>query len=261
MHVVPKGNYAGPSCRWSSVPSFEPGCVSNPTLPKNIDDHRYAARSLRRCRGRARVRLRYRRATPCSSSGRHRTGGRSLSDLVLIRTSPSPPSSGPRKMRDPLIELGLVRFYKTTGGKGTACGPAACGGEGQTRLAGGERFCRSCLPADGAREPAALSDQDGQEPAQRPYLLRLPSQRSHGDCCGAIVAPRPSWPPYRCRCPEPNETDLDPKRFTIRIVPALLVKTNAWQDYCDGQRSLEQAIKRLAKSMSTPPERAIRQIP
>ena len=45
------------------------------------------------------------------------------------------------------------------------------------------------------------------------------------------------------------KTDLDPKRFTIRTVPALLSKTTAWQDYCDGQRSLEQAIKRLAKSM------------
>jgi bifunctional non-homologous end joining protein LigD len=32
-------------------------------------------------------------------------------------------------------------------------------------------------------------------------------------------------------------------------VPALLDKTTAWQDYCDGQRSLEQAIKRLAKAM------------
>lgn len=45
------------------------------------------------------------------------------------------------------------------------------------------------------------------------------------------------------------KTDLDPKRFTIRTAPALLDNTSAWQDYCDGQRSLEQAIKRLAKSM------------
>jgi hypothetical protein len=43
------------------------------------------------------------------------------------------------------------------------------------------------------------------------------------------------------------KTDLDPKCFTIRTVPALLAKTTAWQDYCDGQRSLEQAIKRLGK--------------
>lgn len=45
------------------------------------------------------------------------------------------------------------------------------------------------------------------------------------------------------------KTDLDPKRFTIRTVPALLAKTGAWQDYGDGLRSLEQAIKRLANSM------------
>jgi bifunctional non-homologous end joining protein LigD len=27
------------------------------------------------------------------------------------------------------------------------------------------------------------------------------------------------------------KTDLDPKRFTIRTVPALLKKTSAWRDY------------------------------
>lgn len=42
---------------------------------------------------------------------------------------------------------------------------------------------------------------------------------------------------------------LDPKRFTIRTVPGLLKDSTAWQDYCDGQRSLEQAIKRLNKVM------------
>jgi len=45
------------------------------------------------------------------------------------------------------------------------------------------------------------------------------------------------------------KADLDPRRFTVRTVPALLAKTRVWQNYCDGQRSLEQAIKRLAKSI------------
>jgi bifunctional non-homologous end joining protein LigD len=44
------------------------------------------------------------------------------------------------------------------------------------------------------------------------------------------------------------KTDLDPKRFTVRTVPALLAKSSAWQDYCDGHRPLEQAIKRLGRS-------------
>ena len=40
---------------------------------------------------------------------------------------------------------------------------------------------------------------------------------------------------------------LDPKRFTIRTVPSILKDSSAWQDYCDSQRSLDQAIKRLEK--------------
>lgn len=43
------------------------------------------------------------------------------------------------------------------------------------------------------------------------------------------------------------KSDLDPMRFTVRTVPALLAKTTAWKDYCDRERSLEQAIKRLGK--------------
>ena len=39
---------------------------------------------------------------------------------------------------------------------------------------------------------------------------------------------------------------LDPKRFTIRTVPKLLEASTAWQDYCDGERPLNQAIRRLA---------------
>jgi bifunctional non-homologous end joining protein LigD len=45
------------------------------------------------------------------------------------------------------------------------------------------------------------------------------------------------------------EKGLDPKRFTIRTVSGLLKDNTAWQDYRDGQRPLEQAIKRLAKLM------------
>lgn len=45
------------------------------------------------------------------------------------------------------------------------------------------------------------------------------------------------------------KSDLDPKRFTIRTVPALLSESSAWEDYCNGQRSLEQAIKRLGRTI------------
>jgi bifunctional non-homologous end joining protein LigD len=38
---------------------------------------------------------------------------------------------------------------------------------------------------------------------------------------------------------------LDPARFTIDSAPALLAKTKAWQDYCDAERPLEPAIRKL----------------
>lgn len=38
------------------------------------------------------------------------------------------------------------------------------------------------------------------------------------------------------------KSDLDPKRFTVCTVPALLAKSSAWRDYCDGERPLEHGI-------------------
>jgi bifunctional non-homologous end joining protein LigD len=38
---------------------------------------------------------------------------------------------------------------------------------------------------------------------------------------------------------------LDPMRFTVRTVPSLLAKSKAWVDYCDAQRPLEAAIRKL----------------
>jgi bifunctional non-homologous end joining protein LigD len=38
---------------------------------------------------------------------------------------------------------------------------------------------------------------------------------------------------------------LDPMRYTVRTVPALLSKSKAWADYCDAERSLKGAIRKL----------------
>jgi bifunctional non-homologous end joining protein LigD len=40
---------------------------------------------------------------------------------------------------------------------------------------------------------------------------------------------------------------LDPQRFTMRTAPALLRKNKPWQDYCDGERSLKEAIEKVVK--------------
>ena len=46
---------------------------------------------------------------------------------------------------------------------------------------------------------------------------------------------------------EPSTTISDPAKYTVRTVPDLLAKVTAWQDYCEAERSLAQAIKRLGK--------------
>jgi bifunctional non-homologous end joining protein LigD len=38
---------------------------------------------------------------------------------------------------------------------------------------------------------------------------------------------------------------LDPQRFTMKTTPALLAKSRPWQDYCDAERPLEGAIRKL----------------
>jgi bifunctional non-homologous end joining protein LigD len=40
--------------------------------------------------------------------------------------------------------------------------------------------------------------------------------------------------------------DLDPKRYTLRTVPALLARTKAWADYDDAAASIKAAIRKLA---------------
>jgi bifunctional non-homologous end joining protein LigD len=40
--------------------------------------------------------------------------------------------------------------------------------------------------------------------------------------------------------------DLDPKRYTVPTVPALLAKTKAWEGYDDAASSIKTAMKKLA---------------
>ncbi|WP_037088526.1 DNA ligase D [Neorhizobium vignae] len=156
-----------------------------------------------------------------------------------------------REMRDRLEELGLVSFCKTTGGKGLHVVTPLAVAKGK-KLAWPEAkgFAHDvCLQM--ARENPEL------------YLIKMAKNQRNGrifldylrnDRMATAVAPlspraRPGATVSMPLTWAQVKTDLDPKRFTIRTVPALLEKTSAWQDYCDGQRSLEQAIKRLAKSM------------
>ena len=55
---------------------------------------------------------------------------------------------------------------------------------------------------------------------------------------GATVSMPVTWAQVR--------GDLDPARYTLRTVPALLAKTRAWDGYEDAASSIKAAIKKLA---------------
>lgn len=153
-------------------------------------------------------------------------------------------------MRDRLDELGLVSFCKTTGGKGLHV---------VTPLAVKKRKPLTWAEAKGfAHDVCQLMARDNPDL----YLIKMTKSLRNGkifldylrnDRMATAVAPlspraRPgatismplTWAQVR--------SDLDPARFTLRTVPVLLAKSSAWQDYCDGERPLEEAIKRLGKA-------------
>jgi bifunctional non-homologous end joining protein LigD len=41
---------------------------------------------------------------------------------------------------------------------------------------------------------------------------------------------------------------LDPQRYTMTSAPGLLAKGRPWRDYCDSERPLKEAIRRLVRT-------------
>ncbi|PZM10727.1 DNA ligase D [Rhizobium tubonense] len=154
-----------------------------------------------------------------------------------------------RELRDRLEELGLVSFCKTTGGKGLHV---------VTPLAQGKR--------DKLTWPIAKSfahDVCAQMARDNPdrYVINMAKRLRNGrmfldylrnDRMATAVAPLSPRARSGATVSMPLnwsqvKADLDPRRFTIRTVPALMKTSTAWTDYCDGERSLEMAVKRRGK--------------
>lgn len=156
-----------------------------------------------------------------------------------------------REIRDRLADLGLVSFCKTTGGKGLHV---------VTPLAVPKGKKLSWAEAKGfAHDVCAQMARD--DPDR--FLTKMAKNQRHGrifldylrnDRMATAVAPlspraRPGATVSMPLTWSQVKADLDPQRYTLRTVPALLSKSTAWEDYSEGHRPLEAAIKRLAKSV------------
>ena len=139
-----------------------------------------------------------------------------------------------------------------------ACRHAARAAEkGQPPLAGSQGVRAGRVCADGEGQPRSLCPQHVEEAARRAHLPRLPAQRSHVDR---------SRPVFTARARRRDRIDaahmvagqggLDPRRYTMRTAPALIARSTAWAEYCDSERPLEPAIRKVVKAGGGRPMRS-----
>jgi bifunctional non-homologous end joining protein LigD len=152
-----------------------------------------------------------------------------------------------RDMRAHLADLGMESFCKTTGGKGLhVVTPLAYGARDKVTWKEAKAF------AQGVCQWMAREDPER-------YLLNMSKKLRKGKIfldylrndrmatAVAVLSPRAregatvsmplTWAQVR--------GDLDPKRYTVRTVPALLAKTKAWDGYDDAASPIKAAMKKL----------------
>jgi bifunctional non-homologous end joining protein LigD len=152
-----------------------------------------------------------------------------------------------RDMRERLTSLGMESFCKTTGGKGLhVVTPLAYGAKDKVTWKEAKAFaqgvCQWMANEDPERYLLNMSKKLRKGKIFLDYLrndrmataVAVLSPRARQ---GATVSMPLTWAQVR--------GDLDPKRYTVRSVPALLAKTKAWENYDDAASSIKAAMKKL----------------
>lgn len=155
-----------------------------------------------------------------------------------------------RELRDRLDALGLVSFCKTTGGKGLhVVTPLKSDSRKSPGWDEAKDFAHRLCDLMAEEQPDLYVTKMAKKLRKgRIFLDYLRNDRMATAVAplsprarpGATVSMPLTWSQVR--------SDLDPTRFTIRTVPSLIAKSDVWRDYCDGERSLAEAIRRLNKS-------------
>lgn len=154
-----------------------------------------------------------------------------------------------REIHDRLESLGLIGFCKTTGGKGLhVVTPLAAGKKERLEWSAAKAFARELCAQMAADSPHRyLTKMSKKDRPGKIFLDYLRNDRmatavaplSPRARAGAAVSMPLLWTQLRA--------GLDPQRFTIRSVPALMARSTAWNEYYDAERPLLPALKRLNK--------------
>ena len=156
-----------------------------------------------------------------------------------------------KDMRQRLSAVGLESFCKTTGGKGLhVVTPLLHGAKEKVTWKEAKAFaqgiCHWMANDDPERYLLNMSKKLRKGKIFLDYLrndristaVAVLSPRAR---TGATVSMPVTWAQVR--------GDLDPKRYTVRTVPALLAKTKAWDGYKDAASSIKPAMKKLVDKL------------
>ena len=155
-----------------------------------------------------------------------------------------------REMRDRLAAIGLVSFCKTTGGKGLhVVTPLLAAKKNPLSWPVAKEFAREvCLRMSKDDPKRYLINMSKKLREGRIFLDYLRNDRMATAVSPLSVRARPGATVSMPVAWTQLKADLDPQRYTIRTVPALIAKNKAWNDYNLGERPLEEAIARLGKT-------------
>jgi bifunctional non-homologous end joining protein LigD len=154
-----------------------------------------------------------------------------------------------REMRERLDGLGLMSFCKTTGGKGIhVVTPLDASDKRKVTWPEAKAFAREvCLRMAADNPQRYLVNMAKKLRGGRILLDYLRNDRMATAVAPLSTRAREGAPVSMPLTWAQVKADLDPTRFTIRTVPALIRKSKAWADYCHGERPLQDAVKRLGK--------------
>ncbi|MDY0065402.1 MAG: DNA ligase D [Steroidobacteraceae bacterium] len=152
-----------------------------------------------------------------------------------------------RELRERLETLGLETFCKTTGGKGLhVVTPLARTKGGRLRWPEAKSFAQAVCAQMAQDSPSRyLINMAKRLRGGRIFLDYLRNDRMSTAVAplsprardGAPVSMPINWSQAR--------SGLDPQRYTIRSAAGLLSKATEWRGYCEAERPLEPAIRKL----------------
>lgn len=153
-----------------------------------------------------------------------------------------------KDMRQRLTAVGLESFCKTTGGKGLhVVAPLLAGARDRVTWKEAKAFAQAICQWMAQDDPERyLINMSKAKRTGKIFLDYLRNDRlstavavlSPRVRSGATVSMPLTWTQVR--------GDLDPKKYTVRSVPALLAKSKAWDGYEDAASPIKAAMKKLA---------------